>query len=1586
MQRYGEMMVGFVERDDPTHNFISYGGVSMLGGIEKATIIKKLGQASRGQFTLLKTIHWEQFVQEGRIAGLSANDKVNEAATGSPLREFGQFLVQNMREVLAQDGKQRVEVDGLGPESLLMKYRLWWSIGEKVTYSTYVTEEIDAPWTTTVAGEGIPGGNDSVLLTSTDGLQNGDEIRIQMDNGDWFVGKVTEIDPPGVDENHIQFQPRIPAIASGGNDVEFRKCRVKVNDTEGFEIGQEMSIERDDGPNHITKVAVVHLDTNVIEFEAGMVDSAGLENIVQTLDYSTPAADDVEQIMAPALAEGWQLIFGTGLSHGTATGSAHAPYGESIWELLTALGEEKGENFRLGVMSGGFTPRKRLYWFKDWDSSGMTLYLRAGTEDVDEDTENVNRGVIRSLVRERSSDIITRVYAVSGDGRIDLSNCTAEAVADAAAEGFTVVISTDLYQPDYVQYGPGVTEHGVLEGMVRAGGVSLGKKAKLAEIQQASDSMLWQAVNAIKESQTREYWRVKVHCHRPLYPGQSVALNNMTGVHPIVNGTYYILEVRENYESRTGVIETELRLSTAPLIQPTGVVRLGRMLKATEQAGRRMGLVAAEGVTTRGGVVSGGTATHEHAELLKVDGTRALVGNMAVADGVTVDGVDISAHAANPSAHHAPVTAADGSIAVAGQAVRVADAFAGAGLALSGGVAAVNTGISFGTVIQSDVVGVAVDPAGGLEVGGSGTRLKRPTNSGIALDTTGARLVPQAVGANTASGVSGTEHTHTVLAYADSKAAPGQLMKSTADGDHTLRWLTADRVRTPLIDTAAGTLTLDPAGGLVNVDGDVTLTGGSRWLRTATSDLTLAPVGELHFAPGGGVAEVQPSTTMKTAHWASGFLGTGWGHTYDGHLDTRSIYADELHVAAFIADTARVVVGSEYITPGMALLAEDFTVPSVGGVGTLVVEDAPGLPNLPVFDNRDWVLLRIMNRAGGGLLVANVWGQVTNYSDGPEEGQQSWTFTCKQTSAAQQRAAGGSVALGFGKSGAGWWWVTAIDPAGAPYAGISTWQGDNPYTDANRSHLLRMGQLRGVTGVHEFGIRMGETTSQNILWSNVRGGQITGARQSFYAGDGAQLRVAATEVRLYRDVSNFSTLLPNADHSAVNVVSSGGALFAAVDEGMGAVNTGDWIANGLNTSGSATLGLSDPSPWGAPYAASVRASLVGSGFSNDTVRLFAQVVAADDVTALTSEKLVYSMTGNTTISLTVNFDQVDGAATQAQWNGARLRLRWEYVIAAADEVIRFDPQTPSIAVGRGLPTGYAAGGDGFWVGADAGEYKLRIGKAAGVGLHWTGEAVELRNSAGQAVILLNATGSSRFEREMTLGALGGIWQGTGSFAAPTTGLKLWNDGGFGRLAGFNAGVLQVQMNTAGRFEAGAGKVVMDAGGLTFIEDATTYVAGRSSEIKFKRADGTQVGYIAGGFQGGLRLGAGVGPDSNYQLMNTAGWTAEMARVEFNARSGAVVGQLALGAGSFALTTTGGAGLASVGAMVNASGLRAVGALVVGDAGSSPPDTAVLRLKERTTAAGHPPAGFAQIWVQDLAGVQKLYIRFENGVIRELASA
>jgi uncharacterized protein (DUF2147 family) len=94
--------------------------------------------------------------------------------------------------------------------------------------------------------------------------------------------------------------------------------------------------------------------------------------------------------------------------------------------------------------------------------------------------------------------------------------------------------------------------------------------------------------------------------------------------------------------------------------------------------------------------------------------------------------------------------------------------------------------------------------------------------------------------------------------------------------------------------------------------------------------------------------------------------------------------------------------------------------------------------------------------------------------------------------------------------------------------------------------------------------------------------------------------------------------------------------------------------------------------------------------------------------------------------------------------------------------------------------------------------------------------------ANQATIVGAITASSgSITGALTLGASGGIYQGTGTFASPTTGLKIWNDSGVGRIGGYNAGTLQWYAGTDGKLYAGAGAVALSAAGIE-AEISTTY--------------------------------------------------------------------------------------------------------------------------------------------------------------------
>lgn len=926
------------------------------------------------------------------------------------------------------------------------------------------------------------------------------------------------------------------------------------------------------------------------------------------------------------------------------------------------------------------------------------------------------------------------------------------------------------------------------------------------------------------------------------------------------------------------------------------------------------------------------------AEAIRQTDVQLFYTNAPARNSRKLDSKAVAAGGGGGGVGHEPVTAGNAAIGVApGQVVSLQ-------LAGPSGLEVASTGLRLNDSVAGN----------GLGISNKVLSLNLAANSGLLLaaDTLALGL-PGNVGVDSSNQVVGTTHYHAVTSYANAKTNPAQLLKSDTFGDVTLRNLTADKLIAPELE-AAGSITLDPGTSLIFADGNLSFIG-ARQIVTDTGSLTLAPAQTLIIDPADNVAQLGTDTTLRTAHAAVGvFPQTGWQVNYSGAGYFTSLFADELHVQSFIADIMRVKVGGEYIPESMALISRVFTIPVVGGTATLYVEDIPGWGNIAAFADGDWILLRIVDRSGGGLIVANAYGQVTNYAD-LGGGEQSWTFTTRiATTAVGRIARRGDLALDFGKSGSSWWYVTVLDRTG-PHAGFGTWQGNNPTEGI--TYPIRLGQLHGVSGVNEMGFQAGGALSARTRFTTLRN-EIHGSRFSLYAGDGAQLRVCAADLLFYTNSTTFQTLVPNADHSSLNVTTTGGTYYQTVDEGTTSPVLSDYIGNATNTAGYVMLGLGNPAAFAAIYQIRLKYALAGVNFSNDTVRLYAQVFQADELTPLTGEVLVQTRTTNAGASTgTVTLPHHDPAATTTEWNGARLRLRWEYDINANEEAIRLDPQVPSLAVGNPLPTGPATGGDGFWVGRDAGLYKLRLGEASGVGLDWTGTTLAIRNSANQAVIELDSSGNSRFAGAMTIGTSGGIWQGTGTFTTPTTGLKLYNSGGIGRLSTFNSGLEQLTINTNGQLTAGDGKVVLDRNGLGIIAQATSV---RNSALTFIDSGGTLFADVAG-----------ITPNPTSRYLTLRAWkdsTFSTIRMEaFN------------GGGQIDLQTQG------AGVFVGPSSVRVSTGLTIGDDTSAALDSVIL-IKERTAAPAATPSGFAQFWVQRVAGVQKLYVKFDNAAQREIATA
>lgn len=263
--------------------------------------------------------------------------------------------------------------------------------------------------------------------------------------------------------------------------------------------------------------------------------------------------------------------------------------------------------------------------------------------------------------------------------------------------------------------------------------------------------------------------------------------------------------------------------------------------------------------------------------------------------------------------------------------------------------------------------------------------------------------------------------------------------------------------------TITGTWAFPAAGFTIGADVSISRGAADR-LDLASGDSFRLVSGQLQFGTDIVVARIAADRLafyddISSEDYASQL--TGWRMTNAGDLDCRYIFADELHVKAFIADIEQALAGGQIISKSVAIISRDFTVPADGHTGTLYVEDLPGFANTAVFAANDYVRLRVIDRSGGGLVVADVWGQVTGYSD-LSGGEQSWTFTTTDDGGVDGEIVyAGAIALDYGASGDGYWEVTTLDPD-SPYCQIVTWT-TNPWTGGNLTLRVRMGDLDGVT-------------------------------------------------------------------------------------------------------------------------------------------------------------------------------------------------------------------------------------------------------------------------------------------------------------------------------------------------------------------------------------------------------------------------------------------------------------------------------------------------------------------------------------------
>ena len=745
--------------------------------------------------------------------------------------------------------------------------------------------------------------------------------------------------------------------------------------------------------------------------------------------------------------------------------------------------------------------------------------------------------------------------------------------------------------------------------------------------------------------------------------------------------------------------------------------------------------------------------------------------------------------------HHNPITIGNTGLSLSNQQVSLALA-ATSGLQISTGLMLADAVAGAGLAIASKVLAVSLATNSGLELAGSPSKLALKTPSTLSVSSS--NTVTDALG-----------HTHAITSSSNPGAAAAIL---ASDASGYLR----------LLRLGLGTAPGYPLHvvGAARIDGDLTFVGAQK-IDTTADSLTLMPAADLDLTPGGTArVRVTSGVRLQSDNYVSQL--TGWGISYSGAGDFRYLYADELHAKAFIADLEQALAGGQIICKSVAPLGADFTLPAPGAAAALYVEEFKGFAAMRVFVDGDIVRIRQFQRqqattttysenttipaytatwhsgtvvvadgvtltiAAAALLgvqihyalsITNTWGTVVYHSRDDATKVQRFTFTRSTGANAGYGAEGsvvgqGTLVLDYGVSGNGFYEVNAIDGSMAensPYAQVVTWTG-HPATGLMLR--TRFGNLRGVFNTAgEFGMFAGDGVADASQFLRISNVAIEGHNLPIKLYDGANVTVALT---------------PGASPSI--------ALGSPIPTG--------WLSQNGWWAGRHTDGIY------RQYVGKVSggALVAGQSWDGTTLLVKGQVVIQAGSSGIAS----LSDAGALATANTADFaTQVSGAQKPA--NNATVGATWGTTLYSVPP--RFG-DAPA-AAGLYLTAGYV----GYWDGASAWPVHIKNDgtfQFAPDANNYIQYAASLLTIKSKVII----KGDSYFDGVATIAAAGGIFQGTGTFAAPTTGLKIYNSSGIGLWELWGATVKQVYAATDGSLRAGAGKIRLSATGLGM--DSTTY--------------------------------------------------------------------------------------------------------------------------------------------------------------------
>lgn len=1115
LPRYRNIQIDFYDND---LDFISGGNTRELLSVETTSVLNGTGSFSC-------TYPWPMGVTPaygstleivGNIVSFTYNDYNYGFGSAGHMRTLGEAYVIENIEVSNTAQGQIVRLSGRSLISELERILVWNPIGELNTYNTTLKIAVVGEIAKTITEPAVQGDTE-ITLNSTADVDDTDMLEIPLTTGGTAYMIVSS-----VDGSVVTLTGGLPGDVADNTVIGVWTRKITPNSTEGMNVGSKLVLTLDSG-THTTII-----ETGPTEPDGGgdkyvvlrdpVPSAAAIGKAIVVSDRSEPATDDIAQIMANAT--GW-----TETETGFGNGSAHVPDGQSVLELLQAVAEIHQAPFRLALLPTTLFPTRSLVWgtANSGSTPGTTRIIIGNVpHPLVANYQVENRGIISGGVsNELRGPYYSRVYPTAGDDSVSLygiSPLTATLISPFEVENDPAVLG--LYSDPYV-YDPSLEAGGFVSAKIESFSHITAETQGIDAYATASDMLAIEAATWLQKHNNGGYnWKardVQIYSTAQLYVGQRLDIHYYDSSSQVrTTHNYYnrenliVTEISASWDVSNGRPRIDLTLDSMAARPGDSSTRAAQKFRTYDRMVRRMAKGGLEGrsVVVRAVPTSppptGGTTGNY---LPLAGGT--MTGNIAFSGTQTVDGVDISAHAANASAHHAPVTVG-------------------------------NTGLS----LSGQQVSAAVTANGGLQIS-SGIGVLLPTNSGLSLSASGVAMgTPSTLTSTTTNALSASTHSHAITTTADGKTNLSTILRSSDTGALSLGFLGVG---------AAPTSTATVFVQSNNID-DYTL-----HLKQKTGQT--ADVWRVEGSAGDALIRLTGGGDLESGN--PGFVSgqTGWQISATGDAEFNNAFIrGELHATTFVADEMHATGGTMVVMT--AATVKDHpdwpgitnVLPGALGDGMMLTTQASWDGGTGYFSVGDIIRIKTMGEvtAGNSLDLYDIYYEVLyiypveyrnlNASVGDVNPGIFNTFGYwRRGGAAGFKIPEGSAAVKWGKVGGGAGTYTSgilltSDLQYSPYMDMFTidatktgayWQANDPAT-FTRVHL-RTGNLRGVLGksADEWGMAAGtdlsdtSTSAKYIVASNA-GITLSNVDLSIYDGGNRAVRLNTAGFAMENLSSSFT--------------------------------------------------------------------------------------------------------------------------------------------------------------------------------------------------------------------------------------------------------------------------------------------------------------------------------------------------------------------------------------------------------------------------------------------------------------------------------